>query len=315
MSITPLNFLHALWESTFQPRALSNYGKALKEVVEPLLGADGILHRLPLVVCQSLQGTPATVASLQAAWSCIYRAAKIFDDLEDGESRLPLAEGINQGLGVLWTAHALLGDDGTGWTPEVRLAVLNRLHPALLRATAGQQLDIEQAHPVPPICTPDEWMVIAEAKSGELLGWATWSSAWVVTENKAVADAFAQFGINLGILLQVVDDFEGVWGTVGKDLIQPTLTLPLCYAMMVADSPTQLELTRLITQARQGNGDAASVLRTRLEAIGTREFLWTVAHHYAQQAEAAVSGLEWVDTSHLRQLLTTIFPPYQQASL
>jgi len=315
MSIPPTDFLNTLWNFTFQSPTLSPYRNALDDIIQPLLHANGVLHNLPIVISQSLQGDASQVASLKAAWSCIYRAAKLFDDIEDGDSPLPLAQGINQGLGVLWVAHALLGDAGTGWTAEVRLAVLNRLHPCLLRATAGQQLDVEQAHIVPPRSTPDEWVAIATAKSGELLGWVTWASAWVLTEDATVADAFARFGINLGILLQVVDDFEGVWGANGTDLTQPTLTLPLCYAMMVAEAPIQAEITALLIHARHGDGDAALTLRTLLEQLGSREFLWTVAHHHAHQAEAAVAGLETVDSTVLRQLLTTLFPPYQHRGL
>jgi geranylgeranyl pyrophosphate synthase len=301
-------FLATLWQTVFNDIAGNRYGQALDTLLQPLLQAEGVLHTLPLLVARAYRQPPESVEPLKAAWSCIYRAAKMFDDIEDGDNPLALTEAINQGLGLLWVAHALLENESLHRSPSVRLAVLNKLHPALLRATAGQQADVEYAQSETPYCTPDEWVTIAAAKSGELVGWVTWASAWVLTENSDHADAFADFGNHLGILLQVVDDFEGVWGANGKDLAQPALTLPVCYAMMVSPAEGQQHLRGLLAQAWQGDTHAQQTLRTGLETIGAREFLWTVAHHHAQRAKNALAPIADIDTAPLSHLLKTVFP-------
>lgn len=308
MPTSTLASLNILWKTAFNNPILLPYEQSLGAVLDPLLRAEGSLHTLPSLVSRTLHKDPIQLTALTTAWSCIYRAAKLFDDVEDGDSPLALSEAINQGLGLLWVAHGLLENPATPWSAESRLAVLNRLHPCLLRATAGQHLDIVQANHPSLRCTPDEWTSIAAAKSGELMAWVTWASAWVLTEDGTIADAFADFGMNLGILLQVLDDFEGVWGKDANDLAQPALTLTLCYATMVADGEMQAILTRLIEQAQQGDTAAVAALRSHLEALGTREFLWAVAQHHAQAALAAVAPLSAVDPLPLQQFLRSIFP-------
>lgn len=312
MAADPNDPLTTLWQSAFAESLESPYGVDLLRLVQSRRKQGTPLEMLPDVVCRALGGSLERVAPLTMAWRLIYLAAKLFDDIQDGDSTLPLASGINQGLGVLWTAHYFLESDATGWAPSVRLQILARLHPQLLRANAGQEEDIRLASQIPLTYTPDEWSAIATAKSGDLLSWATWAAAWVLTQNLSVAEAFATFGRHLGILLQALDDFEGIWGKKGDDLTRSALSLPLSYAYMVADSATQESLTHLLQQARAGTNDAVAEARTLLATVGAREFMWAVAQSHAKAAYGAIMECEGVQLQPLNAFLKTIFPPFDE---
>lgn len=314
MPSDPNDPLTTLWHDAFADTLQSHYGADLLRLVQSRRKEGTPLEMLPDVVCQSLGGPLAAVAPLTMAWRLIYLAAKLFDDIQDGDSTLPLASGINQGLGVLWTAHYFLENDATGWSPAVRLQLLGRLHPHLLRANTGQEEDIRLASHLPPTYTPDEWSAIASAKSGDLLSWATWSAAWLLTQKEAVADAFATFGQHLGILLQALDDFEGIWGKKGNDITHIALSLPLSYAYMVADTETQNTLTHLLQQARAGSTDAVAETRTLLATVGAREFMWAVAQSHAKAAYGAMVECEGVQLHPIITFLKTIFPPFDEVA-
>lgn len=302
------SLLATLWQTTFNDILFQSYGQALDTLLQPLLHTEGSIHHLPILVAHAFQQPPERLEPLKAAWSCIYRAAKLFDDIQDGDTSLHLAHEINQGLGLLWVAHRLLADENNNWLPQQRLAVLDRLHPCLLRATAGQQIDVEVAQSDKPFTTPEEWVTIAAAKSGELLEWVTWSSTRILTDQSDSAAALGEFGKQLGILLQVVDDFEGVWGPTAKDLSQPALNLTFCYGMTVAPADVQKALWDTLQQAWHGNTRAQAVLRAQLEQLGGREFLWTVAQHHARIAQNAIATVQGIDPTPLHQLLKKVFP-------
>lgn len=314
MSADPNDLLTTLWRSAFTDILQSSYESELYALVHSKLAGGTPLEKLPEVVCHSLGGNVGVIAPLTTAWRLIYLAAKLFDDIQDGDSTLPLASGINQGLGVLWTAHYFLESDATGWSPRVRLQVLARLHPHLLRANAGQEEDIRLAPHLPISYTPDDWSAIASAKSGDLLSWAAWATAWVLTEDSVIAEAFATFGRHLGILLQVLDDFEGIWGKKGNDIAQLALSLPLSYAYTVADTDIQEVLTRLLEAARIGSDDAIVEVRVLLSTLGAREFMWAVAQTHTQGAYHAIAAVSGVNANLLVSLLKLIFPPFGETA-
>ncbi len=305
--------------TTFLREALGNqsvsnpYRHSLTTLITPTLESEPdhpSLLSLPTLVATCYGVASATLTALTAAWRCLYLAVKVIDDVEDGES--PAARTLNQGLGLLWVTYGTLERSFVESCPHTRHAVMSRLHETLLRACAGQQSDVTFSGTLPTAYTPDDWLAIAEHKSGVLLEWAAWSAAWLATENSTHADAFGRFGRYVGILLQAVDDFEGVWGSGAADLTTGALSLPLSYAYMILPPPEQRRLTALLLEARQGNTLAVYQTQAWLTELGAREFMWVASHTYAHMAYEAIATLSAPITciEPLCRLLTTLFPAF-----
>ncbi len=313
MSSDPNDILSTLWRQTFTENLPGSYRDDLFTLVKGKTEGGTSLERLPDWVCSSVGGDAAVIAPISMAWRYIYLAAKLFDDVQDGDSRLPAAAAINQGLGVLWVAHSFLETDDTGWPPDVRLEVLRRLHRHLLRANGGQDADIRLAPFLPLEYTPDDWDRIASAKSGDLFYWTAWATAWVLTQQAEASEACGTFGRHLGILLQVLDDFEGIWGKGGSDIGRVALNLALSYAYTVADADIRIRLTNLLAEGRTGAVDNVAEVRSLLDGMGTREFMWTVAQMHARMAYDAIANVPGVDPAPLAAILGQVFPPFQDA--
>ena len=84
----------------------------------------------------------------------------------------------------------------------------------------------------------DEYMEIIASKTAELMSAACACSAVIANAEKAVVENLKNFGLNLGVAFQLVDDLldyisseEEFGKPVGKDLREGKITLPLIYTL------------------------------------------------------------------------------------
>jgi geranylgeranyl pyrophosphate synthase len=186
------------------------------------------LDLLPLLACQALGGQPRQAIPLLAAWRLLRLSAKLLDDVADGESASTPAEAIDLATGLLFLAPLALEELLKRGVPASRIARLRvGMHAAGLRACAGQFGELAS----PDELDPEGWLEIASAKSGVSFAWAGWAGALVAGDDKGTLARFYEFGLHLGILLQVADDFNGIWGSAGaNDLGNTRPNLATCYA-------------------------------------------------------------------------------------
>jgi two-component system sensor histidine kinase ComP len=145
----------------------------LDEWAEPDTDIPAI-SSLPRLVCEANGGDPFLAAAVTAAWQLVRMAAKLFDDIEDGQLRGDLSEGINLATGLLFLASLALGDLPERAVSVDRVHALNQaLNRAMLRACAGQHVDLSARRTGTTAIDPNDWLEIAWAKSGELLALAS----------------------------------------------------------------------------------------------------------------------------------------------
>ncbi|RLC88114.1 MAG: hypothetical protein DRI37_05575 [Chloroflexi bacterium] len=96
----------------------------------------------------------------------------------------------------------------------------------------------------------------------------------------------------MGVLLQVADDFNGVWHSEGiSDLVAGGLTLPVCYAFSVAGAEERDHLKALLKRAAQGDNVAEVQARQLLTDLGAQAYLLVVGRvQYRQALEALRSA-------------------------
>jgi octaprenyl-diphosphate synthase len=104
------------------------------------------------------------------------------------------------------------------------------------RMVEGQFLELEYTHNWH--MTKDNYMEVIVAKTGELMSAACACAALMAGAEKQAVDCLRDFGLNLGIAFQLIDDLldytssEDIMGKpVGKDLREGKITLPLIYLL------------------------------------------------------------------------------------
>jgi octaprenyl-diphosphate synthase len=142
-------------------------------------------------------------------------------------------------------------------------------------------------------------------KTASLFATACEGGAIAAAAPEPYAEALRDYGFNLGIAFQIVDDIldftgdEAVMGKpAGSDLLQGTLTLPSLFAMETPAGKTAV--TRLFSARR----NQARLLQDALDAVRSGDAVARseqVAEEYSRRAEEAIASLP--DTPGRRSLV------------
>lgn len=139
----------------------------------------------------------------------------------------------------------------------------------------------------------EQYLYKTGAKTAVLFEAACKAGAAAGGASDAQIAALGQYGYDLGVAFQIVDDvldFVGDERTLGKpagnDLRQATITLPLIYAAAVSTSP---RLRTVIEQAPVDDAAIADVI-DEVIALGGVAAAQAEAHRYADRAIAALDA-------------------------
>ena len=257
-----------------------------RQLTEILGQAVDKLSVLPLLTCEAVGGDSHQAMPVVAAWQLLRLSAKLLDDVVDSESAYPPPEAIDFALGLLFLAPLVLEELQNRRVSTSHVESLTRsLSQTGLRACAGQHAEITSHNDI----DPDGWLSVAGTKSGEPCAWAAWAGAMVAGANEQALADFRNFGLHLGILLQVADDFNGIWRpSKFSDLRSGQLNLAVCYARLVAKGEQKTLLENLLKNAISGDDTAESEIRKFLTGIGSQAYLLVVGGEQHQQALAAL---------------------------
>lgn len=237
-----------LFQYIWQP--MSQYGPyaaAIRETVERAMEQQvrGVgLARLPSLLYQGFGGEGERAAPLVVAWQVLRYAARLLDDIEDGE-RQDSAAGLNIATGLIFSAgRALNCLERAGVAPTVSAEVRDNFYATLLQIGAGQHLDLTLEEP-----TLDRCWQIASMKSGAFTALICWASARLATEQSEQLALCRRFGHHLGLLDQIRDDLTDLWSadTSDGDLRRAhNWGLPATYALAVLAPDERQQLLRAL---------------------------------------------------------------------
>ncbi|MFG2264089.1 polyprenyl synthetase family protein [Streptomyces sp. NPDC048720] len=237
-------------------------------------------------------GIPAAVAvELVHAFSLLH------DDIMDGDATRRRRPAVWKAYG---TGPAVLAGDALfalavetlaaapGGPGGVRL--LSAALADLVRGQADDLLFATRPCAGPERVTPGEYRVMAERKTGALLGCAAALGAALGGAGEPAVAALDRAGRHLGVAFQLVDDVLGVWGDpavtgkpVGGDLREGKKTFPVLFAL---GSPAARHLPALLGPA--GRPEEAAAL---IEAAGGRAAALTEARAHTAVARELLHGL------------------------
>ncbi|HEX6289767.1 MAG TPA: polyprenyl synthetase family protein [Herpetosiphonaceae bacterium] len=266
---------------------------------------------LSIFSCQAAGGVLEGALPVTAAWQVLHIAAKLFDDVEDGDADDPAAD-VNIASALLSLVPLLLE---RLVEHDLPLAQIQRLthgaHRAVMLASAGQHADLLAGSRDAAEVDPDRWLAIARAKSGALLAWAAWAGASVAGAQGAALDRYYAYGEYLGVLLQIADDFVGIWQPErASDLTTRRLSLPVCYALSVAPPHERAALRELLERSTGQAANNQAAARQRLIDLGAQAYMVVIARIYQQHALEALRSIDPVGstTGQLGALVEQVFP-------
>jgi geranylgeranyl diphosphate synthase type I len=211
---------------------------------------------LVLLVCQAVCGEiNAAARAAAAAVELIHNFSLVHDDIQDRSelrhhrqtvwSLWGTPQGINAGDALFALAQVVVLRDGSPLAAEMG----RELNSTALRLAEGQFLDIDLQEGESP-ATLETYETMIARKTGALFACACRLGAMAGGASEAARDAYAAYGLELGVAFQEQDDLLGVWGlsaVTGKpdaaDVVERKRGLPAAMALSGADAPEWLRVT------------------------------------------------------------------------
>ncbi|MCP5365532.1 MAG: polyprenyl synthetase family protein [Hyphomicrobiales bacterium] len=142
--------------------------------------------------------------------------------------------------------------------------------------------------------TEDAYLDVIRAKTAQLFAAACQVGGVVAEQSREKVHALAQFGLNLGIAFQLVDDVldysskQAILGkSIGDDFRDGKMTLPIVLAVARGDDEERAFWQRTLEDMDQHEGDLA----TAIGIVTARDALADTlanARHYAEKATRAL---------------------------
>jgi geranylgeranyl pyrophosphate synthase len=233
-----------------------------------------------------------------AAWHLLHVAAMLLDDVEDNELTLkgwpPMTAGqaINVATTLIFLSQLMLTELDHAEVDHTRIRALQVTYDrAILRMCAGQHLDLNTTS----TDLGAHWRMVA-AKSGEFFSLPCRAGAILATDEPRIVEAYAEFNLNLGILVQIGDDIRGVWHPLGPvDLLHGSKTLPVAYALSVSDEKRRAHLQEILRRAVV-DPHWATEARRMISEVGAIEYLLAEAQIRRERALRALPSMEDSET-------------------
>ena len=175
------------------------------------------------------------------------------------------------------------------------LRVLDILSGAAAIIAEGEVLQLKSANNLG--VTEEDYLRVVSAKTAALFAAAAESGAVVAAQSQAQIAAMRDYGQNLGIAFQLVDDALDYSGrqalmgkSVGDDFREAKVTLPVILAYARATSAASKFWTRAIETGPQGESDLDRAI-TLVEETGAISETMARARRYADLAREALSPL------------------------
>lgn len=273
------------------------------------LGGKRLRPALVLLSAKAAGGVNREHLMLATVVEMIHTATLVHDDVLDAASLRRHLETVNARFGV--HASVLLGD--FLFTHAFYLA--STLSSTLACQTIGRATNIVCEGELRQIASQGnmalgeaEYLGIIEAKTAELCACSCELGAHYAGADAEVVAALARYGRSLGIAFQIVDDLLDLVGdeattgkTLGSDLEQQKLTLPLIRLLSQFDDARR---GQAVEQLQNANGHGRTLLEDWFEQSDALAYARQKAVGYAEQARAELNCLAASPAQAVLQKLT-----------
>ena len=274
--------------------------RALEQMLEYHMGwidnqAQGkrIRPLLLMLVHQIIAGDWKFIVEAGSAIEMIHNFSLIHDDIQDHSEvrhnrptlwkQVGVAQAINAGDALFTLGLKKLWDLAEAFDANLVRKSYLILNQTCLRLTQGQYLDLD--FETRALVTVDDYLEMIGGKTSTLLAACTQIGAVLAKAEPEVELAALNYGMNLGLAFQLVDDDLGIWGSpeeTGKsaasDLLDAKKSFPILWGL-ATDNPFAHRWYR-----GPINPQEAAEVAVLLEATGARQATHTKADEYTRQA-------------------------------
>jgi len=201
---------------------------------------------LLLLTAQAGGGSWKDALPAAGAVELLHNFSLIHDDIQDDSptrrgrpsvwKKWGRAQAINTGDAMYTLAYRSLHQLHNTCAPQTALQAYHIFNRTCFRLTEGQHLDLK--FEARGEITLDKYWTMVERKTSALLEGAMEIGALCAAVSEKERHAFREFGLNLGLAFQALDDILGIWGekeVMGKsnqsDLLTGKKTLPILYGL------------------------------------------------------------------------------------
>lgn len=282
----------------------------VKQLSGYIIAAGGKrLRPLLTLASTAIHGGDMTRAHLLAACvEFIHTATLLHDDVVDESNERRGRATANAVFGnqasvlvgdfLFSRAFQMMVDDGN-------LDILRILSDASAIIAQGEVLQLTTANNLNT--TMDDYLAVIKAKTAALFAAACEVGPVIADTHAGQAEAMAEYGMNLGIAFQIIDDVldysanqEKLGKTVGDDFREGKMTAPVLYALQSADAAETEFWTRVITSPHeQSDGDLDHAIGL-MRKHGALDKSMDLAKHYA---DTALESLAIAPDGALKSLL------------
>jgi octaprenyl-diphosphate synthase len=229
-----------------------------------LLGGGKRLRPLFFVLsCNLCDYHDSDMYLLATIFECIHAASLLHDDVIDNASVRRGKKAANKVWGI--PAAVLVGD--FLFSKSSRIAA-EKTHAEFLRVLAetatrmseGQILEYSNTHNWN--MTRKKYFEIITSKTAELMSAACSCGAMVAGASQVDIQSLRDFGLNMGIAFQIVDDIfdysstvERTGKSIGSDLREGKITLPLIYTLSYLETQEKERLEDLFKNGKASERD------------------------------------------------------------
>ncbi len=290
--------LERIWRET---RAWPGYLQAMSALIAAFTPRSKEGNRrlaqyasLPGLCCQAAGGQAEWADELATAWLVFYGAAYVMDAIEDEDEPAPEWASFSPGLavnaasGLYFSASLILNEmKQQAASRPVAAGTLDEIiadfYRSFLVMCGGQHRDLATLRP-----SLAEYREIAEAKSGAFFAAACRLGARLATGEVARLQGFHDFGVRLGLIIQILDDIDEVQKIPRAERWDGlTRSLPVIFVLEKGDPAARRRLEALL-QGGPGNSRSGEEILDIIDAAGGVSFL---LGEYGRQRDQAVAAL------------------------
>lgn len=284
-------------DQTFEAAAVSELDM-LNAAVVHVLSSPGKKLRTALTLLSGklLDYRFNKLLPLSVALEMVHLATLVHDDIVDNAATRRGIPTVNARYGN--NIAILLGDylfaKTAGLVAEVEDFRVDRLFSeTVARICEGTIIEMLSAHHLD--LSVDAYIERISRKTACLMAACCKGGAYVGGGSDAQVALLEQYGQNLGMAFQIIDDVLDYAGTeasigkpVGNDLRQGLVTLPLIYALQTKRNGHVERVTRLLERPQDHEAEVQEVVQWVRTGPGLTDAL-DLARHYAARARAVLS--------------------------
>jgi len=269
-------------------------------------GGKRLRPSITLMVCESLKGSFKDALPVAVAYELAHTASLVQDDIIDNSPtrhNMPTAHTLHgtttaillSDMMIFQMFQMLAEYSDLEITKEQLATLLGYIAKSAKEAAEGEYMEMQLSKKVDS--TVEDYVKLAGLKTGALFGAAAASGAIVGGAKPRVIKDMYDFGRNLGIEYQMVDDILDLTGSsveMGKPMLQDlhnnASNIVVIHALAHADAKTGGILRSVMARSAFGLGNVADLLGI-FDDLGSVEFASQLSKKHAMMARSKLRSL------------------------